>query len=40
MKHRVHLAGESSILGAINFIITIINIRSKKIQLERIPLFV
>lgn len=36
----LHLAGASSILGSINFITTIINIRSKGIRLERIPLFV
>lgn len=36
----LHLAGISSILGAINFITTIINIRSKIIKFERIPLFV
>lgn len=37
---RLHLAGASSILGAINFITTIINIRSAKISLDSIPLFV
>jgi len=36
----LHLAGASSILGAVNFITTIINIRSKGLRLERIPLFV
>jgi len=36
----LHLAGASSIIGSINFISTIINIRSKGIELERIPLFV
>jgi len=36
----LHLAGVSSILGAINFITTILNIRSKIINFERIPLFV
>jgi cytochrome c oxidase subunit 1 len=36
----LHLAGASSILGAINFITTIINIRTAKISLDRIPLFV
>lgn len=36
----LHLAGASSILGAINFISTVLNIRRKGLQLERIPLFV
>jgi cytochrome c oxidase subunit 1 len=36
----LHLAGASSILGAINFITTIINIRSRGILFERMPLFV
>lgn len=36
----LHLAGISSILGAINFITTIINIRTRGIVFERIPLFV
>nr|YP_009412978.1 cytochrome c oxidase subunit I [Vaejovis smithi]APW29070.1 cytochrome c oxidase subunit I [Vaejovis smithi] len=36
----LHLAGVSSILGAINFITTILNMRSKGMLLERIPLFV
>jgi len=36
----LHLAGVSSILRAINFISTIINIRSRGIELERIPLFI
>nr|UGS80257.1 cytochrome c oxidase subunit I [Fuelleborniella sp. FuspCA] len=36
----LHLAGVSSILGAINFITTIMNMRSKSISLERMPLFV
>lgn len=36
----LHLAGISSILGAVNFITTVINIRSKGITLDRIPLFV
>lgn len=35
----LHLAGISSILGAINFITTIINIRTKTIKFEQIPLF-
>ena len=36
----LHLAGISSILGAINFITTVINMRSKGLRLERVPLFV
>lgn len=36
----LHLAGISSILGAVNFITTIINIRTRGITLDRIPLFV
>jgi len=36
----LHLAGVSSILGAVNFITTIINIRWRGIQFERLPLFV
>lgn len=36
----LHLAGISSILGAVNFISTIINIRSRGIRFDRIPLFV
>ena len=36
----LHLAGASSILGAINFISTIFNIRSPRIKIEQIPLFV
>ncbi len=36
----LHLAGASSILGALNFITTVVNIRWKGLQLERIPLFV
>jgi len=36
----LHIAGASSILGAINFISTIFNIRSPRISLEIIPLFV
>lgn len=36
----LHLAGVSSILGALNFITTVINIRSKGLRLERVPLFV
>ena len=36
----LHLAGVSSILGAVNFITTVINIRSRGITIDRIPLFV
>lgn len=36
----LHLAGVSSILGALNFITTVINIRTKGLRLERVPLFV
>ena len=36
----LHLAGVSSIIGAVNFITTVINIRSKGLRLERVPLFV
>lgn len=36
----LHLAGVRSILGALNFITTIINIRSKGLRLERVPLFI
>ena len=36
----LHLAGISSILGAVNFISTVINIRTKGLTLDRIPLFV
>nr|ANJ70651.1 cytochrome c oxidase subunit 1 [Stenus clavicornis] len=36
----LHLAGISSILGAINFITTIINMRTMKMQLDCLPLFV
>nr|YP_009692450.1 cytochrome c oxidase subunit I [Rhagovelia reitteri]QEH58862.1 cytochrome c oxidase subunit I [Rhagovelia reitteri]QEH58963.1 cytochrome c oxidase subunit I [Rhagovelia sp. XD-2019] len=36
----LHLAGVSSILGAINFISTIINMRTKGMTSEKIPLFV
>nr|QHT64937.1 cytochrome oxidase subunit 1 [Microphthalmus similis] len=36
----LHLAGVSSILGAVNFITTMINMRSKGLRLERVPLFV
>nr|ANP26484.1 cytochrome c oxidase subunit 1 [Laeonereis culveri] len=36
----LHLAGVSSIMGALNFITTVINMRSKGLRLERVPLFV
>nr|YP_009136884.1 cytochrome c oxidase subunit 1 [Goniada japonica]AKE32081.1 cytochrome c oxidase subunit 1 [Goniada japonica] len=36
----LHLAGVSSILGALNFITTCMNMRSKGLRLERVPLFV
>lgn len=36
----LHLAGISSILGSVNFISTIINIRSKNLFIDRMPLFV
>nr|YP_002971007.1 cytochrome c oxidase subunit I [Aquarius paludum]ACJ69470.1 cytochrome c oxidase subunit I [Aquarius paludum] len=36
----LHLAGVSSILGAVNFISTIINMRTKGMTSEKIPLFV
>nr|YP_009266364.1 cytochrome c oxidase subunit I [Hygrobia hermanni]ANJ70482.1 cytochrome c oxidase subunit 1 [Hygrobia hermanni] len=36
----LHLAGISSILGAVNFISTIINMRSKGMTFDRMPLFV
>lgn len=36
----LHIAGASSILGSLNFISTIINIRTKGIRAERVPLFV
>ena len=36
----LHLAGASSILGAINFISTVINIRTYRITLDKVPLFV
>jgi len=35
----LHLAGVSSILGAVNFISTIINIRFRGVQFERLSLF-
>jgi len=36
----LHLAGISSIAGAINFIVTIFNMRSPRIYMHRLPLFV
>nr|YP_009773364.1 cytochrome c oxidase subunit I [Nierstraszella lineata]QIZ12573.1 cytochrome c oxidase subunit I [Nierstraszella lineata] len=36
----LHLAGVSSILASVNFISTIGNMRSKGMQLERVPLFI
>nr|YP_009443849.1 cytochrome c oxidase subunit I [Prionoglaris stygia]ATU07070.1 cytochrome c oxidase subunit I [Prionoglaris stygia] len=36
----LHLAGVSSILGAVNFISTIINMRSKGLLMEQLPLFI
>nr|AXS66402.1 cytochrome c oxidase subunit 1 [Cucujoidea sp. 17 KM-2017] len=36
----LHMAGISSILGAVNFISTVINMRPKGLNLERMPLFV
>nr|QLY89549.1 cytochrome c oxidase subunit I [Rhyacophila nubila] len=36
----LHLAGVSSILGAINFITTVINMRSKGMSMDQMPLFV
>jgi len=36
----LHLSGASSIAGAINFIVTIINMRSKGLDFNRLPLFV
>nr|YP_010510795.1 cytochrome c oxidase subunit I [Dermestes dimidiatus]QXQ00374.1 cytochrome c oxidase subunit 1 [Dermestes dimidiatus] len=36
----LHLAGISSILGAVNFITTVINMRSKGMTPDRMPLFV
>lgn len=36
----LHLAGISSILGAVNFITTTINMRSRGMTIDRIPLFV
>lgn len=36
----LHLAGVSSILASINFITTAMNMRSRGLRLERVPLFV
>nr|YP_009024413.1 cytochrome c oxidase subunit I [Massicus raddei]AGO01995.1 cytochrome c oxidase subunit 1 [Massicus raddei] len=36
----LHLAGISSILGAVNFISTVINMRPKELNPDRLPLFV
>ena len=36
----LHLAGASSLLGAINFITTVFNMRSPKLEMHKIPLFV
>lgn len=36
----LHLAGLSSILGSINFIVTILNMRTKGMNLHKMPLFV
>ena len=36
----LHLSGAASILGAINFICTIINMRSRNLPFNRLPLFV
>uniref|UniRef100_UPI0024117625 cytochrome c oxidase subunit I n=1 Tax=Erianthus versicolor TaxID=470935 RepID=UPI0024117625 len=36
----LHLAGISSILGAVNFITTAMNMRSKSMKLDQMPLFV
>nr|QBZ38187.1 cytochrome c oxidase subunit I [Stenocranus matsumurai] len=35
----LHIAGISSIMGAINFISTILNMRTKELTLEKMPLF-
>ena len=35
----LHFAGVSSIAASINFIVTILNMRTEAIILERIPLF-
>jgi len=35
----LHIAGVRSIIGAINFISTILNMRSKNISIEKLPLF-
>jgi len=36
----LHLAGVSSIVGSINFVVTVKNIRTEALVMERIPLFV
>jgi cytochrome c oxidase subunit 1 len=36
----LHLAGASSIMGAINFIVTIVNMRTRGMTMNRLPLFV
>lgn len=36
----LHLAGVSSLMGAINFIATIFNMRSPKVRLDQMPLFI
>lgn len=36
----LHLAGASSILGSVNFISTVINMRSRGISFDKVPLFV
>ncbi|MAP24411.1 MAG: cytochrome c oxidase subunit I [Rickettsiales bacterium] len=36
----LHIAGASSILGAINFVVTILNMRTPKMTLHKMPLFV
>jgi len=35
----LHLAGASSIVASINFVVTVVNIRTESITMERIPLF-
>jgi cytochrome c oxidase subunit I len=36
----LHIAGASSILGAINFVVTILNMRTPKMTLHKMPLFI
>jgi heme/copper-type cytochrome/quinol oxidase subunit 1 len=36
----LHLAGVSSILGALNFISTILNLKTKRLNIEKTSLFV